>query len=263
MAKQGQVEVAGCVRSYGWIRDIPDHRDHLYAAPVECLSVLPASADLRPLMPPVYDQGALGSCTSQAIAAAVQFDRKKQKLTPDFIPSRLFIYYFERLLEGTVNSDSGAQIRDGIKVIASNGAPTENDWAYIVSKFKQKPPAKAIADGKLDVAVQYQSVAQNLTQLKGCLVSGYPIVIGISVYASFESSLVAKTGVVPMPAYTEQMLGGHAVLICGFDDASQRFIVRNSWGGNWGQKGTFTIPYQYILSPQLASDFWTIRLIKG
>src|SRR5208283_3932523 len=98
---------------YGWIPDLPDHRDHLYAAPVELAGVLPPSTDLRPKCPPVYDQGQLGSCTANAIAAAIQFDQMKQQLAQIFAPSRLFIYYNERAIEHTIDSDSGAQIRDG------------------------------------------------------------------------------------------------------------------------------------------------------
>src|SRR5262245_26808338 len=109
------------IKRYGWIPDFPDHRDHLYAAPVVNLTALPPKVDLRAQCPPVYDQGTLGSCTGNAIAGALQFDRLKQKLTPDFVPSRLFIYYNEREMEGTVDSDSGAQIRDGIKSVADLG----------------------------------------------------------------------------------------------------------------------------------------------
>src|SRR5690242_13868381 len=98
---------------YGWVPDLPDHRDHLYAAPIVHLQSLPRSVDLTAACPPVYDQGQLGSCTANAIAGAIQFDRRKQGVS-DFTPSRLFIYYNERDLEGTVDSDSGAQIRDGV-----------------------------------------------------------------------------------------------------------------------------------------------------
>src|ERR1039457_3910241 len=105
---------------YGWQPDLPDHRDQLYAAPLAAIGPVPAKMDLRGQCPPVYDQGQLGSCTANAIAAAIQFDRLKQKI-PDFVPSRLFIYYNERAMENTVASDSGAQIRDGIKSVVAQG----------------------------------------------------------------------------------------------------------------------------------------------
>lgn len=98
--------------------------------------------------------------------------------------------------------------------------------------------------------------------MKGCLASGYPFVFGFSVYESFESQAVAQTGIVPMPSPNEQLLGGHAVLAVGYDDEQGRFIVRNSWGKDWGMEGYFTIKYDYLLNDNLADDFWTIRRVE-
>lgn len=249
--------------AFGWVPDLPDMRDHQYAAPQPVLNALPPMVDLTSHCPPVYDQGQLGSCTANAIAGAVQFDRAKQKLTPDFVPSRLFIYYGERVIEGSVNSDAGAMIRDGIKVVVKQGAPPEADWPYDITKFAQKPSPKAYADAVKDQVVSYSRVARSLTQMRGCLASGFPFVFGFTVYESFESQAVADTGVVPMPAYGESVLGGHAVLAVGYDDAHQRFIVRNSWGTGWGVRGYFTMPYTYLTDPGLASDFWTVRSVEA
>ena len=250
------------IQRYGWVPDLPDARDVMYAAPMETLAALPPSADLRPRCPPVYDQGQLGACTGNAIAAAVQFDRQKQQLAPDFVPSRLFIYYNERVIEGTVGTDSGGQIRDGIKSVAQQGVPPETDWPYDIGQFSVKPPAAAFADAMQDKAVAYSRLVQSLSQMKGCLASGYPFVFGFTVYESFESQQVAQTGVAPMPAPSESAVGGHAVMAVGYDDATQRFIVRNSWGAGWGMNGYFTIPYTYVSDPHLASDLWTIRLVS-
>ena len=248
------------IARYGWTPDLPDQRDHLYAAPPPTLGALPASADLTSSCPPVYDQGQLGSCTANAIGAAIEFDRLKQKL-PDIVPSRLFIYYNEREMEGTVNSDSGAQIRDGIKSVAQQGVCPEQEWPYDISKFLEKPPAQAYTDALTDRAVSYQRVLQDLTQLRGCIASGYPFVFGFTVYTSFESPEVAKTGHAPLPAAGEQQIGGHAVMAVGYDDSQQWVIVRNSWGPSWGMNGYFTLPYGYVTQPNLAADFWTIRLV--
>ncbi len=245
---------------YGWVPDLPDQRDHLYAAPPASLAGLPAAADLTGGCPAVYNQGELGSCTANAVAAAIEFDRIKQKLA-DFAPSRLFIYYNEREIEGTVGSDAGAQIRDGIKSVAQQGVCAETDWPYVIQKFSEKPPAKAYRDAHLDRALTYQRVARTLAQMKGCLASGYPFTLGIAVYESFESEEVAKTGHAPMPAPGESQIGGHAVLAVGYDDGHQWFLVRNSWGTDWGLKGYFTLPYAYLTEPSLSSDFWTIRLV--
>ena len=250
------------IQKYGWLPDLPDARDHLYAAPMAVLSKLPASVDLRPKCPPVYDQGQLGSCTGNAIAGAIQFGRRKAKQKPDFVPSRLFIYYNERVIEHTVNTDAGAQIRDGIKCAVNQGACNEMTWPYNIAQFTKQPPAAAYQEAKKYQVTSYSRVTQTLSQLKGCLANGYPFVFGFTVYESFESQQVAQTGVMTMPAPKEKVVGGHAVLAVGYDDASQRFIIRNSWGPGWGQKGYFTMPYAYITESNLADDFWTIRLVE-
>jgi len=248
--------------SFGWVPDLPDHRDFLYAAPVVNLAALPAKVDLTPQCPKeVYDQGQLGSCTANAIAGALEFDQIKEGDKSTFTPSRLFICYNERAMEHTVNTDSGAQIRDGIKSVGSIGAPPETDWPYDTKKFTETPPAKAFSDAPLGKALQYQRVPQVLNQMKGCLASGYPFVFGFTVYESFESQQVATTGVVSMPAAGEKVLGGHAVVAVGYDDTTQRFIVRNSWGPGWGKGGYFTMPYAYLTDSNLSDDFWTVRLV--
>jgi C1A family cysteine protease len=248
--------------AYGWRPDSPDERDHQYAAPPDVLANLPSRVDLREHCPPVYDQGQLGSCTANAIAAAVEFERRRQGLS-DFVPSRLFIYWNERELEGNVDEDSGAELRDGIKVVAKTGAPPETDWPYDISKFTLTPPPAAFAAAKLDVATAYKRVAQTLGQMRGCLASGLPFVFGFTVYESFETDQVAQTGIAPMPGPNEQVLGGHAVMAVGYDDAAQRFLVRNSWGDGWGMQGYFSLQYAYLTTHGLASDLWVISQESG
>jgi C1A family cysteine protease len=247
---------------YGWQPDLPDHRDLTYAAAAEFLTALPTMVDLRPQCPPVYDQGQLGSCTGNSIGGAIQFEQLKQKIK-DFVPARLFIYYNERVLENTVNSDSGAQIRDGMKVVAKLGVPPETDWPYDISKFTDKPLPLAFTDASKNRVLSYQRVSRVLNQFKGCLASGYPFVFGFTVYDSFESAAVAHSGNAPMPQPGESVAGGHAVMAVGYDDQHQWFIVRNSWGNNWGMNGYFTLPYQYLLEPNLSDDFWTVRLVQA
>ena len=118
----------------------------MYAAPAEVMTALPPSVDLSAGFPDAYNQGDLGSCSGNAIAGAIQFERRKQNLNPDFIPSRLFIYYNERVMENTVNHDSGAQIRDGIKSIAQQGVCAETEWDYDETQFTVKPPDSAYTD---------------------------------------------------------------------------------------------------------------------
>jgi C1A family cysteine protease len=250
------------IKKYGWLPDLPDARDHMYAAPPRVLADLPKQVDLRPQCPAVLDQGELGSCTANAIANAHLFDQLKQKVAKSFPPSRLFIYYNERVMEGTVDTDAGAMIRDGIKSIAQQGVCPESMWLYVIAKFRTKPPKKCYQEALKHQALTYQRLIQSLSQLKGCLAAGYPFVFGFTVYESFESQDVAKTGTVPMPAPKEKVLGGHAVLAVGYDDAKQRFSVMNSWGTGWGLKGYFTMPYSYLIDSHLAADFWTVRLVE-
>jgi C1A family cysteine protease len=249
-------------RRYGWQPDLPDQRDHLFAVAAHVAAKLPAKVDLRPKCAPVIDQGKLGSCTANALANAHLFCQLAQPGGADALPSRLFLYYNERALHGTEKTDSGAQIRDGIKVLAKLGDAPESLWPYDIAKFAQKPPAKVYQSALGHQAVTYQRVTQSLSQIKGALASGFPIAFGFTVYESFQSATVAKSGVAPMPAASERVLGGHAVLAVGYDDAKQVFRVQNSWGTGWGQKGFFTLPYAYLASKELAGDFWTIRLVK-
>jgi C1A family cysteine protease len=263
------------IATYGWSPDLPDQRDHVYSAPLPKLGPLPARVDLRKQCPAVYDQGQIGSCTANAIAGAIEFDLLKQKAA-DFTPSRLFIYYNERNMEHTVTTDSGAQIRDGVKSVNKLGVCPETEWPYAATpadpntnvwppgaKPAQRPTPGCYKDALNHQVVSYQRVNTDLAQMKGCLAAGYPFVFGFTVYDAFESAAVAKTGVLNMPASTEKVVGGHAVLAVGYDDVAQRFIVRNSWGAKWGQKGYFTIPYAYLITGNLADDFWTIRMVEG
>lgn len=245
------------IQRYGWVRDLPDHRDYVLS-----FNHLPRPTvphfDLTHACPPVYDQGQLGSCTANAILGMDEFVQMKEGMAP-YNSSRLFLYYCERAMEGTVGQDSGAKIRDGMACLATVGAPPETVWPYDISKFADTPPQAAYQQASQHKSISYWRVPQTLQDMTGCLLSGYPFVFGFTVYDSFESSEVAKTGVVPMPGSNESVLGGHAVMCVGFDMPSQRFIVRNSWGTGWGMNGYFTMPFSYMTSQSLASDFWTLR----
>lgn len=258
-------------RKYGWVPDLPHPEDQervykvVHKAEVEA-PLLP-SVDLRPLCPPVYDQKQLGSCTAQAIAGLIEYDRHKQKLSneelPDWVPSRLFIYYNERAIEGTISMDAGAQIRDGIKAVASLGAPPETEWPYVETKFARRPTKAAYSHALKHKAVTYARINNaNLKEIQSCLAAGFPVVFGATLFASFESEDVARTGLVPMPRPGEAVIGGHAQLIVGYDDSKKSFLVRNSWGPDWGLAGYCWMPYDYLTNVGLADDFWTIRLVS-
>ncbi len=189
----------------------------------------------------------------------MQYIRRREGKTDDFTPSRLFVYYGERVLEHSVRSDAGAEIRDGFKVLAHAGAPPEALWPYDIARFARRPPARAYSAAKLDLALTYEAVGQSRTAIRAALAQDHPVVIGFTVYSSFESAEVARTGVVPLPTPGEAVLGGHAVLVVGYDSAADYWIVRNSWGAGWGQAGYFTMPTAYLENPNLSSDFWVLK----
>jgi len=248
-------------KGYGWKPGLPTMKFPMFNARVEA-EALPAQVDLRPECPAVYDQGELGSCTGNGWAGAAEFLLLKQKLQ-DFVPSRLFIYYNERVLDNDVAVDAGASISDGAHVVSTQGCPHETLWPYNTALFAEPPPQAAYADGLQHLVLQVQQVSQDLTSMKEVLVSGLPIVIGFTVYPSFESQTVDKTGIVPMPGHHEKTIGGHCVLLVGYDNTTSRFIIRNSWGTGWGMAGYGTMPYAYLTNPRLASDFWMATQIEA
>lgn len=250
---------------YGWNPDRPDPRDHDHSPTMEELSaVLPAEFSLRTKMPPVYDQGQLGSCTANAIGGAVQYQQMKERETEgQQVPSRLFIYWNEREMEGTVDSDAGAVIRDGMKVVATVGAPAETDWPYVIAKFRQKPPAQAFSDA-LKYEATYGRVTQSVRSFQASIYYKRPVVFGFTVFESFES--IGPDGIMPMPDIrNEQVLGGHAVLMMGWKEinGSLYMEVRNSWGADWGDNGYFFMPAAYASNPSYASDCWHIDTETG
>ncbi len=195
-------QVPRVYKRYGWKRDLPDRRDHRFQITERYTS---EKVDLRDKCPGVYDQGQLGSCTANAIACAIQFDEMKQHLSSQTVPSRLFVYYNERDMEGSVDQDSGASLRDGVKSINKVGYCNEVDWPYDISQFTVKPSEKCYEYAKSHKSLSYRRVSQNESDIKTVLDMGFPVVFGISVYESFESDKVAKTGVVPMPGDNERM----------------------------------------------------------
>lgn len=249
-------------KKYGWKPDKPDFRDLRFAEHFELLKALPPDADLRGKCPPVYDQGELGSCTAQALAGAYHLDEIKQHKSNIFLPSRLFIYYNERVLEDSVEYDSGAELRDGIKTMAAQGVCDETLWPYDYNLLTTKPNDAAYTQAKNRRISKYLRINNSsLNEIKTCLNAANPIAFGMMVYESFESDQVAETGIVPLPRSRESAVGGHAMLLVGYHDRRNAFVVRNSWGESWGARGYCYIPYDYLTNTDLADDFWTIKYV--
>lgn len=240
---------------YGWHPDLEDQRDYKYAS-VRKVVKLPQFVDLRPKCSAVEDQGNLGSCTANAGVGLLEFmDAKPDNAYVNL--SRLFLYYNTRLLEGNVGFDSGCTIRTTLKAIAKYGVCAETYWPYVISKFRTKPSARAYINALKRVIPGYYKL-RTLGEVKASIAEGIPVMFGFTVYENFESSEVARTGVLEMPGVCEAPLGGHCVLAVGYNDLTQKLIVRNSWGVEWGQAGYFLMPYQYV-TDKIATDFWTVR----
>lgn len=259
------------IQRYGWRPDLPDHRDRIY----NLERVVFRSVELEPVfslrqqMPPVYDQGQLGSCTGNGVAAVLEHAETLQGEGAPVTPSRLFIYYGERVIEGTVGQDSGAQIRDGIKVVATEGAPPEPIWPYEIAKYTEKPSEEAYEAAKQHEAIQYLRVEPGTagSPIRSPIKEGLPVVFGFSVPALFESSSWSPaTQYLPLPTANEESIGGHCVVVVGWDFSLQKFPVnvfeiRNSWGPAWGDEGHFWMDARWLYEPTrgLSSDFWVIE----
>lgn len=265
---------------YGWRRSNPDHRDHIYSTPRNVLQKLPSSIDLDPLnnsvgvpFDPCWDQGALGCCGPSSLAENILYDliinsqpnvKQPNKIV---VPSRLFSYYTTRELMDTIKSDSGVDNRTMLKALNQFGWCNEDLCPYDITKFEDKPSYAAYSQAIGRKLEEYSNVPQSSAQMKGCLagdpdngILGRPFIFGFTVYESFESDEVTRTGVVPLPAYSEKVLGGHDVLIMGYNDLTQLFKFKNHYSDSWGDRGYGYIPYSYAINPDLAGDFWCVKM---
>ena len=272
----GQTELASRkIKHYGWRPDLPDPRDRIFnlEEPIQREATLPAKADIGAHMPPIYDQGQLGSCTANGIAACLEYDAMRQG-EPEVTPSRLFIYYCERAIEGTVSSDSGAQIRDGIKAVHTLGAPPESEWPYSDADpgpFQNKPPASAYADAVKHEALVYKRIILGGpgAPIRSALAAGYPVVFGFTVPSYFEDgSWDPSTQSLRVPGPNDSFIGGHCVVITGYDFTrtqfpNNAFKVRNSWGPSWGMNGHYWMDWGWFNpGAGLVNDMWTITKVK-
>lgn len=241
---------------YGCNRDMRDPRDYQFSPGAVHL---PPSVDLRHDCPPVMDQGALGSCVSHGVTGALRYAMKRNGQV-DVALARLQTYYDERALEGTSKIDAGAEIRDGIKCAAKIGVAHEKLWPYVIKNFTRKPTAKVYKDALTFRALTYERCEVSGNAIKGALALGFPVVIGVTLFASFESAAVEKTGIVPMPGLVkEQIIGGHCLYVVGYGQKEGYFTVRNSWAADWGDHGDCYFPEAYLGSTKYGADYWVIK----
>lgn len=237
------------------MRDKHDTRDHVFTAFMGELN--PPKVDLRTSgkVRPHYDQGRLGSCTANAVLGAEWFVMSSKGKVP-LEGSRLAQYYWSRS-EVNKTKDSGASLRDAFSTLTKNGVAPETTWAYNIRNFAKEPPLKAFISAISHRTREYQRL-QGIQDIESALAANHPVVIGVPIYASFESRDTLKTGVVPIPKTGERFLGGHAMLVVGYDQEKQVLIIRNSWGTRVGDGGDFYLPYAYLERFKRVSDAWTL-----
>lgn len=248
-------------RRYGCRRDTKDARDVGFKLMAARRSPLPASVDLRNFAPRSHDQGDLGSCVGWTVTNALRWHIRASGGEDEYL-SVLQVYYYARYLEKTVKSDAGCEIRNGIKAVQKYGAASAKLWPYVPQNFDDLPPKEAVEKGMVWGDLGYERVTVGVRTLKVALAEFFPVCIGVSLYSSFESDEVARTGIVPMPdVEKEDLVGGHAMLCVGYDKG--HFIVLNSWGTEWGDGGYCYIPERYVGSSEYGGDYWIVRNIGG
>jgi len=240
----------------------PDSRDYVYRLTTS--PIVSKSYNIKDFYKKdinVYTQGNIGSCVSNSFALSVSILSKNT-----ISLSRLFHYYCGRSLDGNSSiTDDGLSIREAANIISKYGVVEETYWPYedITKRFKSLPPLIAFQKSQPLTDYKYSFLKQNINEIKDSLSNkNRPIIFGIMVYSSFMTSLVTKTGLIPMPnTQTEKSLGGHCITMIGFDDVSKTVTCVNSWGTSWGINGTFKLPYDYVLNTILAIDFCTISFL--
>ncbi len=276
----------------GWLPDYPDIRDYTFdrrrlleadeirglVEPVGITradgTTLPSSVDLRRWCPPVEDQGGIGSCTANAGVGIVEY-YEKRAFGRHLDASRLFLYKATRNL-AELRGDSGAYIRSTMGALVLFGVPPEKYWPYTDTDpgFDNEPEAFCYSFAENYKSIRYfrhdpsdLSKAEVLEGVRKSLAAGVPAMFGFTVYSSISQA--KATGRIPFPTVNDRVLGGHAVVAVGYDDKAEvvnedgdsstegAFLIRNSWGKEWGDAGYGWLPYEYVLR-ELAVDFWSM-----
>lgn len=264
------------VRGLGCRPDTHDPRDQTVlfrALSSSRTSRLPKLIDLEPKLPPIWDQGSIGSCTAHAaLAAYTKNALDSAAVVNDDLQSRLYQYYNSRLLDNTQDEDVGATIRNSIKAMNKFGVLSETFYPYEEAKFAIKPPGTCYVKAKNHRAVSYLRVPIDVNAWKAELIKGNVIVFGMECFAELFSAKTTASGFIPLPRNPNAGQGGHAVCVVGYNDdlispttpkgvkaSKGYFKIRNSWGKDWGDRGYGYLPYAYI---KHCFDAWVLGKIE-
>lgn len=277
------------IAGYGWLPQMPDHRDRIYnlEEPIKDDAALASEGGIDANhKPPIWNQLQLGTCVPHGALRAFLTEAIRQgaSLADLQMLSRLFVYAEGRKLEGTdLSVDSGMEVRDAIKVLASQGVPPETEWPYSDANpgpFQQQPPTQAVQDAKQHMAIKYQQIIVGGpgAPMRTALANGLAIVQGFPVPDYFEDASVwnpASEEPLPLPSPSTQYIGGHCTALMRWNfsgkfvstpTTSRRvrpyFTSDNSWDVGWGMDGSFNIDAEWF-NPrrQLASDLWVIQAV--
>jgi C1A family cysteine protease len=249
----------------GFVKQAFDAQDRIFSAPETAEEypssfLLPVKALSGPINP-AWSQLDIGSCGPHTALFCVLYSTEADGVEVE-MPSRLGLYWMVRSLMGTVNQDSGVDNRNLMKALNKFGFFPERMMPYDTSRFRERPSDEAFAEAAKNKIAEYRAVPQSLNSFKACLAGnsqyqGRPFIFGFSVYPSLMTDSTARTGNIPMPTQNDLRngpIGGHDIAVVGYDQ--NNLIIRNSWDTSWGSDGYGTIPLEYALNPQLASDFW-------
>jgi C1A family cysteine protease len=252
----------------GWRRQHIDHRDKLLKDHIKRLfkkpHKIPSATDISKLLHPVYDQGQLGSCTGNGGAVSIARAHSAYLYLGEQIDySRLWLYYQARALEGSVDYDAGAEVRDIFKAANKVGVLLEKDWPYDIETFADTPTQEQNDAALKHILLSYYAIKDgDLGSVQQCLVGSetlapHPVCFGCPVYEAINNPPYyanRKKHIIPMPRANEAPEGGHCMDIIGYDNRDQTMKVRNSWGPAWGDAGEAWIPYEYFR--KLCTDLW-------
>lgn len=231
---------------------------------------LPPAVDLRTLVRaedwPVLEQGNLNTCTAHALCAALHFLFLRAGISPAFVPSRLFLWWRERDIEHKTATPCEVFMHDGVAALGDRGICPEAPvgaidasecWPYDATKWGVKPPPAAFRCAKRYDGIRGRRVRQDLRAMKARLAEGHPFTVTLQLTDGYVESY--KTGDIPSPVKGSPDMGGHALLVVGYDDARSVFLVRNSHGTKFGVCGYGTVGYDYMTDPDWAGSFWTLH----